>query len=196
MDKEIGKTKKFFLELKDLTVGAVFPFMMSCILSTSIIAFGTSGDDVVNAVVIVFGELFVLASLLVFGRQNGVVAYRKTVSGEKKRALDERYVGTGEYALYKGFLIGFISCVPFLLFSVIYAIYPFLFVEFLLKYAFGWAVVPFGYIEGAPAALSMVAAVVPVAVLGAAYVWGKKTEERRQAVIAKAEEIKGKKHKK
>lgn len=113
------RRKKFVLELKDMLAGAAFPFMLAVILSVTVIGFCVTDELALGIVILVAGELFLLAAYLVFGRQNGVAAARKSAKNIKKRELGSADAGvlfkTGEYALYKAFIIGLISCVPFIL---------------------------------------------------------------------------------
>lgn len=177
------KRRKFFLELKDLVLGAVYPFVLMCVLSVSIIALALTDDVVLNVIGVCVGEVFLFVAYVIFGRQSGITAYKRTVSGERKRNLAVEditvYYKTGEYAPYKGFLIGAISTLPYLIFQMLYFIAPLDFFSFLLEYAFAWAVMPFSFIENAPAALNLLSVVPSIAIQGAAYIIGKKTEEKR-----------------
>ena len=142
------KSNKILYEIRDMLTGAAFPIMLQLIFSTSIILFADYNEEpVLQVFVLVFGEILLAGAYVVFGRQNGLAAYRRTVLGEKKRAggtADKRALyKTGEYALWKGFVIGAVSCVPFVVFQFIQCVAPNIVCEFILKYAFGWAVYPF-----------------------------------------------------
>lgn len=146
---EQNKGKKIKLELVDLLSGAAFPLMLMIVLSASIISFASSDDLTLDIVILVVGEIFLTAVLIIFGRQNGIVAYRKSVQQGKKREIGtvdtKALLGAGEYSIYKGFVIGFIACVPFIIFQIINCVLPNSFCEFLLKYAFGWAYYPLSF---------------------------------------------------
>jgi len=194
------KNKKFWLELKDLLAGAAFPVMLMLIFGASILSFCSAGEMPIRILVLVIGEIMLAVAYFVFGRQNGVVAMRKTLSQSKKREafsddLKSR-LHTGEYAVWKGFVIPLISCVPFIIFQIIGAAAPNTVCEFLLKYCFGWAFYPLSFIEGVSGFVNLVW-VVPLCCLHAgAYVLGAAQEKKRQSEIAQAQDVKGKKKKK
>ncbi len=194
------KNKKFWLELKDLLAGAAFPIMLMLIFGASILSFCSAGEVPIRILVLVIGEIMLAVAYFVFGRQNGVVAMRKTLSQSKKREafsddLKSR-LHTGEYAVWKGFVIPLISCVPFIIFQIIGAAAPNTVCEFVLKYCFGWAFYPLSFIEGVSGFVNLVW-VVPLCCLHAgAYVLGAAQEKKRQSKIAQAQDVKGKKKKK
>ncbi len=194
------KNKKFWLELKDLLAGAAFPVMLMLIFGASILSFCSAGEAPIRILVLVIGEIMLAVAYFVFGRQNGVVAMRKTLSQSKKREafsddLKSRLY-TGEYAVWKGFVIPLISCVPFIIFQIIGAAAPNTVCEFLLKYCFGWAFYPLSFIEGVSGFVNLVW-VVPLCCLHAgAYVLGAAQEKKRQFEISQAQDVKGKKKKK
>lgn len=194
------KNKKFWLELKDLLAGAAFPVMLMLIFGASILSFCSAGEVPIRILVLVIGEIMLAVAYFVFGRQNGVVAMRKTLSQSKKREafsddLKSR-LHTGEYAVWKGFVIPLISCVPFIIFQIIGAAAPNTVCEFVLKYCFGWAFYPLSFIEGVSGFVNLVW-VVPLCCLHAgAYVLGAAQEKKRQSKIAQAQDVKGKKKKK
>ena len=196
--------KKVALELKDLLVGAAFPFMLQLIFSASVILFASYTDEIgLSIAALVFGEVLLCGAYVIFGRQNGIVAYRRTVQNNKKReagSTEPRAVlYVGEYALYKGFVIALISCVPFILFQLINAAAPNNPCHFILMYAFGWAWYPFELVNLSGAGLSewlnLIWIVLPVAVHALAYFLGARKEKKKQDLVAKAQELKGKKSK-
>ena len=172
--------------------------MLQLVLSVSVILFADYNEDVaIQVFALVVGEIMLLAAYVIFGRQNGSSAYRKAVIAQKKREMGSKdikdYYRTGEYALWKGAVIGAVSCVPFILFQFIQCLAPNLFCEFILKYAFGWAVYPFIVIGVDIPWLNFIWIVVPVAVHTVAYYFGANGEKKKQAAIERAQEIKGKK---
>lgn len=194
------KNKKFWLELKDLLTGAAFPVMLMLIFGASILSFCSAGEVPIRILVLVIGEIMLAVAYFVFGRQNGVVAMRKTLSQSKKREafsddLKSR-LHTGEYAVWKGFVIALISCVPFIVFQIIGAAAPNTVCEFVLKYCFGWAFYPLSFVKGVSGFVNLVW-IVPLCCLHAgAYVFGAAQEKKRQSKIAEVQDFKGKKKKK
>lgn len=200
--KQTGK--KILLELKDLLIGAAFPFMLQLIFSASVILFASYTDEVgISIAALVFGELLLAGAYVIFGRQNGIVAYRRTIQNAKKREAgsDEAraVLRVGEYALYKGFIIALISCVPFIIFQIINAAAPNNPCHFILMYAFGWAWYPFSLVNLTGAGLSewlnLIWIVMPVSVHALAYFLGAMKEKKKQDLVAKAQELKGKRKK-
>lgn len=193
--------KKILLELKDLVTGAAFPLMLSLILSSTVIsyaAYGNEDDLGLKIVVLVVGEVLVFAATVIFGKQNGVTAYKRTVQNGNKRKVNSSDVGSrlyiGEYSLVRGALIPVISCIPFLIFQIIGAAYHNDVCEFALMYAFGWAYFPFGLAKLSPW-LNLLWVIPYAGAHMAAYAWGGKTEKRKQEQLAAAEEAKVKKAK-
>lgn len=194
------KKKGIWLEIKDLCTGAAFPLMLQLILSASIILFvdALTEDIALQIVVLVIGELLFMGAYTIFGRQNGITAYRRTVQHAKKRELQADdltcWLKTGDYAVWKGIVIGLITVIPFMLVQFIHCVAPNLVCEFILKYAFGWAAYPFIVIGQAAGKLSQwlnyIWIVVPVGVHAAAYVWGSSIEKKRQQKVAEAQEFK------
>ncbi len=137
------KKKGIWLEIKDLFTGAAFPVMLQLILSASIILFvdALSEDTALQIVVLVIGELLFMGAYTIFGRQNGITAYRRTVQNAKKRELQADdltcWLKTGDYAVWKGIVIGLITVIPFMFVQFIHCVAPNLVCEFILKYAFG-----------------------------------------------------------
>ena len=140
----------------------------------------------------------IIAATVIFGKQNGVAAYKKTVQNGNKRKVNAKDDGSrlyiGEYSLIKGALIPVISCIPFIVFQIVEGAYHNTVCEFALKYAFGWAYFPFSF-AGLSQWLNFIWIIPYVGVHLAAYVWGGKTEERKQAQLAAQEEAKGNKKK-
>ena len=195
---EQNKGKKIGLEIVDLLTGAAFPFMLMLILSASILSFAATDDMTMNIIVIVVGEILLAAVFVIFGRQNGAVAYRKLVQQDKKREIGtadvKALMGIGEYSLYKGFIIGFIACVPFIIFQIINCLLPNAFCEFLLKYAFGWAYYPLSYIK-ASEWLNLLWVIPATCIHALAYFIGGKTEKKKQDEMAQLQSGKDKKKK-
>lgn len=194
------KKKGIWLEIKDLFTGAAFPVMLQLILSASIILFvdALSEDTALQIVVLVIGELLFMGAYTIFGRQNGITAYRRTVQNAKKRELQADdltcWLKTGDYAVWKGIVIGLITVIPFMFVQFIHCVAPNLVCEFILKYAFGWAAYPFIVIGQAAGEFSQwlnyIWIVVPVGVHTAAYVWGASIEKKRRQKVAEAQEFK------
>ena len=195
---EQNKGKKIKLELLDLLSGAAFPLMLMTILSASIISFAASDDILMNIIIVVVGEVLLTAVLIIFGRQNGVVAYRKSAQQDKKREIGtsdvKALLGIGEYGIYKGFLIGLIACVPFIIFQLINCILPNMFCEFLLKYAFGWAYYPLSFVN-ASEWLNLLWIIPALCIHALGYFLGAKKEKKRQDSVAEFQNGKDKKKK-
>lgn len=184
-------------EIKDLLSGIAFPFIISLIFSASVISFASyTADIAVSVIALVGGEIMFALALVLFGKANGAAAYRKTVLHEQKRQLnsteEEVIYHTGEYELYKGFLIGFVICVPFIIIQAIELIVPNVFCSFCLEYLFAWAYYPFSYLGKQYQALNFILVLFPVAVHTVAYFFGKKKEIKVQAEAA-AKATRGKK---
>lgn len=191
------KRQRILLEIRDFLVGAAFPFMLQLVLSASVILFAdANGELAIQAFALVVGEIMLIAAYVIFGRQNGISAYRKTVVMGKKREMGsaeaKAYYKTGEYAIWKGIVIGAVSVIPFMFFQFIQCIAPNNFCEFLLKYAFGWATYPFIVFGVEIGWLNFIWIIVPIGVHTAAYVWGGYSERKKQELLEKAQEIKKK----
>lgn len=194
------KRQRVLLEIKDFLAGAAFPFMLQLVLSASVILFADYNDEpVIQGFALAAGEIMLIAAYFIFGRQNGVSAYRKTVLTQKKRDMQVNdvkvYYKTGEYALWKGFAIGALSVVPFVIFQLIECVAPNTVCGFLLKYAFGWAAYPFIVLGVKAQWLNFIWIVIPIGVHAASYCYGGFKEKKRQQVVAQAQEIKDKKKK-
>ena len=192
------KRQRILLEIRDFLVGAAFPLMLQLVLSASVILFAdANGELAIQAFALVVGEIMLIAAYVIFGRQNGISAYRKTVVTSKKREMGSTepkvYYKTGEYALWKGAVIGAVSVLPFVLFQFIQCVAPNVFCEFLLKYAFGWATYPFFVFGVEISWLNFIWIVIPIGVHTAAYFCGGYKERKKQELLEKAQEIKGKK---
>lgn len=188
--------KKFLLELKDMLIGAAFPLMLSLILSATIIsysAYGGENDLGLKIVILVAGEAMVIAATVIFGKQNGKTAYRKTVQNGNKRKVNATDDGSrlyiGEYSLIKGVLIPLISCIPFIIFQIIEGAYHNSVCEFVLMYAFGWAYFPFK-LAGLSQWLNFIWIIPYAGAHFGAYIWGGILEKRKQDQLAAAEEVK------
>lgn len=184
-----NKKRKFLFELKDIFAGTAFPLMISVLFSATIIAYSSYRDDLgVSLLALVGGEALFIISLVIFGRANGAAAYRKFVLNEKKRELnssDERAVyHTGEYALWKGALIGFLVALPFIIIQIIELAVSNVFCSFCLQYVFAWAYCPFSYLGEEWQALNFIMVLLPVGVHMLAYYLGKVKEEKIQEQIA------------
>ncbi len=84
------KSNKILYEIRDMLTGAAFPIMLQLIFSTSIILFADYNEEpVLQVFVLVFGEILLAGAYVVFGRQNGLAAYRRTA---KKSAPSARQI--------------------------------------------------------------------------------------------------------
>jgi hypothetical protein len=194
---------KLWAEIKDLCTGAAFPLMIQMVFSASVILFCDYSEELgLQIAALILGEILILGAYIIFGRQNGIVAAKKTNQQQKKRELGSiekaAIYKTGEYAVYKGFVIPLISCVPYILFQFVNCCVKNSVCVFVLKYAFGWAAYPFivifgegNYVEW----LNYIWVLVPVCVHAVAYILGARGENERIKKIAEAQEIKGKKRK-
>ena len=192
---EQNKGKKIKFEILDLLAGAAFPLMLMIVLGASVFSFASSNDMTLNIIVLTVGEVLLCAVLIIFGRQNGVVAYMKTIQQSKKRDMgaddQKALLGVGEYGIYKGFVIGFIACVPYIIFQIINCLLPNSFCEFLLKYAFGWAYYPLSF-AGASEWLNLLWVIPALCVHALGYFLGGKLEKKKQESMAKLQDGKGK----
>lgn len=194
--------KKIWYEFLDMLAGAAFPFMLMLILGATVIGFVAYNgkDDVpLQAVILAVGEIMLIAATVIFGKQNGASAYKKTIFNEGKRAAGSTelkvLLRTGEYAPYKAAIIGFIACVPFMLINLIYCITPATWCEFLLSYVFGWAYYPFNLGKLSPW-FNYIAVIPYIAVHVVAYILGGNTEKKKQEIIDNQDEIPTKRGKK
>ncbi len=195
-----GQALRILYELADLLKGAAFPFIVMCVFSTTIILFYGFEDLAVQLIAVIFGDGLLIASFVMFGRQNGAAAYRKSRLNEAKRKLGKRDMPllfrTGEYAPWKGFVIGFITAVPFLILQIIKCFGDYTFVNFMLEYACGWAVSPLEVIGGIPQPYYLLMVIFPFAIHGAFYIQGRYAEKKRQDAIQRVEDDKRKGKKK
>lgn len=194
------KRKKIFAEIKDMLAGAAFPLMLMLVFGASIFEFVDGVEELaLKIVILVVGEVFLFAAYTVFGRQSGITAMRRTVQNGKKRELGmddfKARCRTGEYAVYKGFVIGAISCIPYILVQIIGGAAPNTVCDFLLKYVFGWAYYPFT-IGGLSGWLGLIMIIPLVCVHAAAYVWGGTAELKKQQKVAEMQNLNGKNKKK
>ncbi|MGN1373610.1 MAG: hypothetical protein ACI4VK_06175 [Candidatus Coproplasma sp.] len=183
--------RKLWLEFKDLMAGCAFPFIIMVIFSGTIIAFsmGDGVDIVIKLLAIIGGELMLAAALFVFGRTNGSDAYKNTVENARRRELnssDEKvYYRTGEYAIWKGMLIGFIVCIPMIIFLTVQLCVPNTFCSFIMQYAFAWAIAPFSFIGEGYMAFGYIMILFPVVIMTLGYFFGKKRQIKIQEELAK-----------
>lgn len=190
---EVKKGKIIWLEIKDLLSGAAFPLMLMLILSASVISFASyDGDVVLSIVVLVIGEILLAGAYVIFGRQNGIIAVRRSVQYAKKREVGTDDVKAifkvGEYSPYKGIVIPLISCIPFIIIQFIECLAPNVVCGFLIKYAFCWAYYPFGLADLSQW-LDFIMIIPLCAIHFGAYMWGVKHEEKKQLKIAEAQKI-------
>ena len=178
------KRQKIWWEFLDLLTGAVLPLVIMLLFSFTIIMFAASDDFAVQLVAVIGGDILLAAAYVIFGTKNGSTAYRKFYLNQTKRALDstEKKViyKTGEYALWKGFVIPLISCVPYVIVQLINICAPNTVCEFLLLYAFGWAYYPL-HIAGLNQGFNFIFILMPVAAHAAGYYYGMRKEEKIQA---------------
>lgn len=193
---EISKGRKIALEIKDLLAGVAFPFIVMLVISTTILIYASFAEDLtVSIIALVGGEALFTVALVIFGRANGSAAYQKTVLYKQKRDLgskDEKVLcRTGEYALWKGALIGFVICVPFLIFQIIELCFDNSVCNFCLQYMCGWAYYPFSYLGKRYQALNLIMIIMPVGVHTVGYHLGKLKQLKIQETIAENATKKG-----
>lgn len=182
-------TRRMRLETLDILSDVAFPQIVMIVISTTIISFASySGDLGISLLALIGGEIMMTAALVIFGRANGNAAYNKTVLNNQKRALgstEEKVVcRTGEYALWKGALIGAILCVPFVILQTIELCYHNSFCSFALQYVCGWAYYPFSYLGKSYQALNFIMVILPIAVHTVAYYLGKLKQIKIQQAVA------------
>lgn len=183
------KRKAAGYEFLDMLASAAFPFMLQIIFSASIILFADNGDIALRIVAIVAGEALLIGAYLIFGRQNGIAGYRKTVTNVTKRANSDdvrSHFKVGEYALWKGFVVGLITCTPYIIFQFVQCVVPNSVCEFIVKYAFGWAWYPLS-LAGVPEFVNFVWVIPLTCVHAGAYYWGASLEMKRQKQVADAQ---------
>lgn len=187
---------KFWYELKDLLAGAAFPLMLMVVINSLFIgmAFSLIDDLALAIVMLVIGEGSMIAAYIVFGRYSGITSVRRLVQHAKKRKFGttdkESLFGTGEYAAYKGFVIGFISCIPYMIIQLVQCFVENTFCSFMLEYIFGWAVLPFELAKLSPW-FNFLAVIVPVAAHGVAYIIGANKEWDKQQRVGDVSEVVG-----
>lgn len=185
------KKRKIWLEILDILTGCAFPLIIMVVFSSSIIMFSVSdeADLFIRLIALIGGELILGVAWFVFGRTNGSEAYKKTVEYARKRELnssDEKvYYHTGEYALWKGLVIGLIVCVPFLIVLTVQVCASNSVCSFLLQYAFAWGYAPFSFLGEGYVALCYTSIIFPVAVMTVGYVFGKRRQIKIQEELAK-----------
>ena len=188
---EYSLKRKVWLEFKDLLAGCAFPLIIMIVFSSTIIAFslGNNVDLTIKLLAIIGGELMLAAALFVFGRTNGSEAYKNTVENGRKRDLnssDEKvFYHTGEYAIWKGVLIGFIICIPMLIFLTIQLLAPNTFCKFMMEYVFSWAIAPFSFIGEGYMAFGYTMILFSVGIMTLGYYFGKRRQIKIQEELAK-----------
>lgn len=190
--KNSEKRTVILYEMKDILAGSAFPVMLQLILSVTFIGMTSafsSNDFALALVMLCIGEVFMGVAYFIFGRQSGITSVRKIVQNAKKRDIGttdkQALLYIGEYSAYKGFLMGFISCVPYIIFQLIQCVAPNSFCDFVLQYVFGWAAIPLTLNEsGITPWLNFVFVLYPVAVHGIAYVVGAHKEWNKQQQVA------------
>ena len=182
---------KIWYEIKDLCAGAAFPIMLQVILSVTFIGMASSlvADTGLLITMLVIGEVFVGIEYFIFGRQNGIISVRKLVQHAKKRELGTKdkpaLLGTGEYSAYKGFVISFITCVPYIIFQFIECLAHNSVCDFVLQYVFGWAALPLSFAKAYVSPwLNFLFILYPIIVHGAAYIIGGHLEWVKQQKVA------------
>ena len=192
---EYSSGRKILLELKNILIDAAFPFILTLVISTTIILYASYTADVaVSVIALIGGEIMLIGSLVMFGRANGAAAYKKTLLNTQKRELgskDESVVyRTGEYALWKGVVIPAIVCIPFLIFQTIGLCAPNKVCSFALQYAFGWAYYPFHYLGEGYEGLNYICVIIPLVAHTVGYVLGKLKQIKIQQQLAEGSQKK------
>lgn len=187
--RTVPLSRRIWLECKNMIADVAFPFIVMIVLSTTIISFASYSADLgISLIALIGGEIMITAALVVFGRANGGTAYGKTVLNEQKRSLgstDEKVVcRTGEYALWKGILIGAVLCLPFVIFQVIELCYDNSVCNFALQYICGWAYYPFSYLGKGYQALNFILVILPIAAHTTGYYLGKLKQIKVQEAVA------------
>lgn len=184
-----------------MLTGAALPFMLQIILSVSFISLvdGLTDDKALFIVMVCLGEVLMAVAYFTFGARNGINSVKVLVQHAKKRSLGTNDVKaqfkTGEYSAYKGFVIGLITCVPYILVQFIECVAHNSFTYFLLAYAFSWATGPFKELDLTPW-LNFVMIALPVGIHGLAYIFSAHREWNKQQEVAQKQNYDGKKGKK
>ncbi|MGN0805107.1 MAG: hypothetical protein ACI4MS_06965 [Candidatus Coproplasma sp.] len=188
-EKNYSAGKKFGLEILDMLQGVAFSLILMAVLSLTVIVNTAYDDLAISLLALIGGEVMLGSALIIFGRENGSIAYRKTVENARKRELgskDEKVIyKTGEYAVWKGIVIGLIMCIPFIVFQSVELLYPNTVCEFCLKYLCGWAYFPFSFLGEKYAPLSYILILFPVAFHTLGYYLGKLKQLKIQEQLAK-----------
>lgn len=200
-EQAVPLSRRVLLEVKDMLAGIAFPAIAMLVISSTVIMFASySGDLAVSIIALIFGEVMLGAALVIFGRANGGEAYRKTFLHGQKRALGSKeetvLCRTGEYALWKGVLLGAILCVPFVIFQLIELCYDNTVCNFCLQYIFGWAYFPFSYLGKSYQALNFILVILPIGTHTLGYHLGKIRQQKIQQAVAEKNEKKKKGRKK
>ncbi len=197
---EYNFIRAIFEEIKDVLLLGMLPFIVLCVFSSTISIFAVEEEMEIELriLIILVGEALSVASLVVFGRQNGMTSYKKLDANNLKRSIglkdDSLLYTTGEYAIYKGFLIGIVPALMFIVLQTINMFGDFSFVYFLLQYGCSWATAPLSLITNCPKGVLYVMVIVPILFHGLGYIWGGLIMKKRLEVERLAREtIKGKK---
>ncbi len=182
-------SRKVLLEFKDILAGVAFALIVMLVVSTTILVYASYAADLdISLIALIGGEIMIIAALITFGRANGSEAYRKTVLHSQKRALgstEEVVVcKTGEYAIWKGMLIGAILCIPFLFVQTIELCWSNSVCGFCLRYMCGWAYFPFSYLGKSYQALNYIMVILPITAHTLGYHLGKLKQQKIQRQTA------------
>lgn len=186
-----SKKRKVWLEIKDILAGCAFPFIIMIVFSSTLITFSVSdsAELFLRLISICGGEVVLAIALFIFGRTNGSEAYKNTIENGRKRELgssDEKvFYRTGEYALWKGLVIGLIICLPYLIVLTIQVCAKNSVCSFLLEYVFCWGYAPFSFLGEEFLALSYTSIIFPVAIMTVGYYFGKRRQIKIQEQLAK-----------
>ncbi|MCD8206087.1 MAG: hypothetical protein LUD29_05700 [Clostridia bacterium] len=190
-------------EFVDLLAGAAYPFIIQLVFSATVMVFANAMDSPwIVIIALVIGEGLLIGAYVLFGMRSGSVAYSRYVQGQKIRDESEENAGfkkVGEYKLYKGFLIGFISVVPCIIVHFFYLVTPNSVCEFLMQYIFSWEFAPtiiyksfndiaIGDVELWINAISLLVCIMPIVLHGAMYYVGMKREYKKQEIVRIADE--------
>ncbi|MDE7086797.1 MAG: hypothetical protein K2O67_01260 [Clostridia bacterium] len=193
---EYSTGRKVWLEFKDILAGVAFPFIITLVLSSTIIAFASyKADMAISIIALVGGEAMYIAAMVIFGRANGSAAYKKLILHNQKRELNSKeetvLYRTGEYAIWKAVVIPLIVCIPFVIFQTIELCYDNNACNFCLQYICAWAYYPFSYLGKDFQALNYICIIIPVAAHVAGYLLGKRKQIKIQEQMAAAAQKKG-----
>ena len=182
-------SRRALLEFKEILADIAFPLIGMLVISSTVLMFASFSVDLgISLLALIGGEIMITASLVIFGRANGNAAYGKTVLNTQKRALGSReekvVCKTGEYALWKGVLIGAILCIPFVIIQIIELCYDNTVCNFCLQYMFGWGYFPFSYLGKSYQALNLIMVILPITAHTVGYYLGKLRQIKIQEAVA------------